>query len=456
MFEPDHDPFARPPVERITLDEVLAALPASLPPARILDLIAPLTIGSHPVPLAPGSGGDDASRALDLDLVRAVRHFAQLAWSSIVEPGDAVAGHLVVRFGPELSLLLASGIGPRLRARIGAAAVGSEPFGDPNELTRDAVDAALARWEPRLDLERIVREIENAASIGARIVTPDSPAWPSQLDDLGPHRPHALWLRGSRERLGDLAKSVAIIGSRASTPYGELITAECAAAAADAGLAVVSGGAYGIDRVAHASTLASGGSTIAILAGGVDRLYPSGNRELFGRIIERGVVAAEVPVGRAPERWRFLQRNRLIAALSQATLVVEAGARSGARSTAHHALQLGRGLGAVPGPITSAASVGCHELIDAGHARLVSRAEGVVELWRDAVGLEAQPELFDPSPHDSPFAIRVHDALGIRVWRTVAELALRSGCSVAEVRAALAELDLAGVAVESASGWKRA
>ena len=390
----------------------------------------------------------------DLDSTAAATVFAHLAWSSIAEPGDAVAGLVDDALGPQLVFdLLRLGRWPNrdeVFARLGAD--GSDDDG----IDAATLDAALARWQPRLDVARILRECENAAELDVRIITPESPLWPMQLEDLGPHRPHALWLRGHAERLGALQRSIALVGSRASTPYGEHVAAECAVAASDAGLAVVSGGAYGIDRVAHLAALASDGTTVAVLAGGVDRLYPTGNRELFTRIIGEGVVCAEVPVGRAPERWRFLQRNRLIAALTQATVVVEAGARSGARSTAHHALQLGRGLGAVPGPITSAASVGCHELIDAGHARVVSRAAGTVDLWREAVGLAGEPELVDLRAEGSPLAVRIHDALGVRAWRSVAELAVRSGCAVAEVRAALAELDLAGRAVESARGWRRA
>ena len=384
--------------------------------------------------------------------------FALVAWSSVTEPGDAIAGELIAEFGPEIIYKLAAGVTSSLRNRLVEAFVGSDHYGDDTPVIDAAtIDSALARWQPRLNIDRVITECRNAAELGIQLVTRDTDDWPAHLDDLGPHRPHALWTRGNLEHLESLAQSVAIVGSRASTPYGEHVAAECAAVVSDAGIAVVSGGAYGIDRVAHLSALASEGVTAAVLAGGVDRLYPSGNRELFDRMIERGLVLSELPVGRAPERWRFLQRNRLIAALTQATVVVEAGARSGARSTAHHALQLGRAVGAVPGPITSAASVGCHELIDVGHARILTRPTDVVDLWREGAGVAPlQPTLWEPTHDQSPLVTRVFDALGQRAWRSVPDLAVRSGCSVAEVQRALTELDLSGAAIESAKGWKRA
>ena len=165
----------------------------------------------------------------------------------------------------------------------------------------------------------------------------------------GRRAPLALWIRGDARHFGRLDRSVALVGARAATGYGEHVAMESAAGLSDRGFVIVSGGAYGIDAAAHRAALASEGVTVAFLAGGVDRLYPAGNSELLRRIASEGVLVAELPPGSAPTRWRFLMRNRLIAAAASATVVVEAGRRSGSLNTAGHAAQMGRPLGAVPG-----------------------------------------------------------------------------------------------------------
>ena len=169
---------------------------------------------------------------------------------------------------------------------------------------------------------------------------------------------------------------------------------ESAAGLSDRGFVIVSGGAYGIDAAAHRATLASGGVTVAFLAGGADRLYPAGNSELLRRIASEGVVAAELPPGSAPTRWRFLMRNRLIAAAASATVVVEAGHRSGSLNTAGHAAHMGRPLGAVPGSVLSPASAGCHRLIREYAATCVTTPDEMAEL-ADPFGNGASP---DPVP----------------------------------------------------------
>lgn len=148
----------------------------------------------------------------------------------------------------------------------------------------------------------------------------------------------------------------------------------------DHGWTIVSGAAYGIDGMAHRAALACDGNTVAVLAGGVDRFYPTGHDELLGRIAEAGVIVSELPVGSAPTKWRFLQRNRIIAAIAQKTFMVEAGHRSGSLNTAGHALAIGRPVGAVPGPVTSVASAGRHRLIREHGATLITTAEEVNEL----------------------------------------------------------------------------
>lgn len=240
---------------------------------------------------------------------------------------------------------------------------------------------------------------------------------------------------------------MALVGARAATGYGEHVTMEASAGLVDRGFAIVSGAAYGIDGMAHRAALASRGRTIAFLAGGVDRFYPSGHDALLNRIVEHGVVASELPCGSAPTRWRFLQRNRLIAAASQATVVLEAGWRSGALNTAHHANDAGHPVGAVPGPVTSAASAGCHRLIRDGEAVLVTSVDDMAQL----VGpIQADPE--ESGPRENT---RVLDALSTRAPRSADDIAARAGISVAEAQSELGRLELDEVVDEGARGWTK-
>jgi DNA protecting protein DprA len=225
------------------------------------------------------------------------------------------------------------------------------------------------------------RALDAADRIGCRLLVPGDPGWPTVLDDLDATAPLCLWVRGPADLHALSARSVALVGARAATPYGEHVAADLAAGIAEAGGLVVSGGAYGIDVAAHRGALSAGGITVALLAGGVDRTYPAGNRDLLESLArEHGAVVAECPPGTAPVRSRFLLRNRLIAALAGATVVVEAAWRSGALSTAAHAGALLRPLGAVPGPVTSMASVGCHRPLRDGAAVCVTSTADVLEL----------------------------------------------------------------------------
>ncbi|MDJ1372008.1 DNA-processing protein DprA [Gulosibacter molinativorax] len=395
-----------------------------------------------------------------LDDETVMRTFARLTWNTVVEPGDADAGLLTELLGPEVCFVLADG---QVDAVAGAlSSLGSGAFD---------LAGTMARWAPRLDLDRVLGLCRSATQLGLRFLPPESVAWPHQVDDLGPHAPQGLWLRGDVDALARGRGSVAIVGSRASTPYGDRVAGDLAAEISARDIAVVSGGAYGIDAAAHRATLASTGNTIAVLAGGGDRLYPSGNRALLERICDEGVVITEAPVGQPPTRWRFLQRNRLISALAQAVVVVEAGARSGALNTANHAMHLGRPLGAVPGPVTSASSVGCHGLLRDQLARLVAHSNDLYELWQEGAaqhglptGLvtsgDAQLDLGDLSGSHadglSAAAIRVRDALRPRRRQRVDEIAKECGMSAATVRAGLMELQLAGLAEDDESGWRKA
>lgn len=222
------------------------------------------------------------------------------------------------------------------------------------------------------------------------VIIPGDPEWPERLSDLGAGAPHALWVKGNLNNLASLNDhgkySVSIVGARAATSYGEHVAIDLTTALAEGGVITVSGGAYGIDNAVHMATIATGGITIMFSAGGVDRVYPAGNRGVQTRMLDRGARISEVPPESTPTRWRFLSRNRLIAAATQATVVVEAGWRSGSLNTADHAHQLGRPLGAVPGPITSAASAGCHRLLREFGATCITSADDVRDLIAPPVG----------------------------------------------------------------------
>jgi DNA processing protein len=212
---------------------------------------------------------------------------------------------------------------------------------------------------------------------GATLLGPSDPRWPAQLNDLKAP-PFALIAKGNISLLQD--RSLAIVGSRNPTSYGVRTASEFAAGFADLDWVVVSGGAYGIDTAAHKGALAAEGSTIAVLGGGVNQIYPAGNEKLFREIESSGLLISEVMPNVPAHPHRFLIRNRLIAALSRGTLVVEAAYRSGSLRTARDAAEIMRQVMAIPGAITSPASEGCHRLIASHEAELVTSVGDVMEL----------------------------------------------------------------------------
>lgn len=359
--------------------------------------------------------------------------YARVIWSVLTEPGDGVAGRLISAHGAHAAL-----------ERLIRDAPGDDAA-SPAELS-----AARARWMPRLDAAPVAQALERARRIGARLLVPRDPEWPTRLDDLGAHAPHCLWARGDVAALSD-APAVGIVGARASSGYGDHVAGELASSLSGDGVTIVSGAAYGIDGVAHRAALSAGGRTFAFLAGGVDRPYPTGHTELIARIAGSGAVLAETPCGTAPSKWRFLSRNRLIAAASDATVVVEAGARSGSLNTAAHAAALGRPLGAVPGAVTSASSAGCHRVLREFDGVCVTGADDVRELLglsRDAnrrVARAGGDEL-----------VRLLDAASTRVPRSVDELARRAGLTPDAAAAAIGLAALDGELERTAEGWRRA
>ncbi|HLK74224.1 MAG TPA: DNA-processing protein DprA [Streptosporangiaceae bacterium] len=312
---------------------------------------------------------------------------ARAALTYLAEPADPALGALLEVCEPaEILAAIKAGTLPAIKPET-LPADATDPI-CPTGLTgptgsparRRALEAAFNRWRLRLPWLPDDVGLTSARRDGIRLVCPADPQWPERLDELGAARPYALWLRGRADLRQACQRSVSMVGSRAATGYGAHVAGEIAADLGERGWTVVSGGAYGIDAAAHRGALVTGAITIAVLACGVDFPYPAGHAELFAAIAEQGLVISEWPPGRQPARLRFLVRNRTIAALSCGTVVVEAGERSGALNTARHAAQLGKPLMAVPGPVTSAQSAGCHRIIREWDATCVTRADHVIEM----------------------------------------------------------------------------
>lgn len=243
----------------------------------------------------------------------------------------------------------------------------------------DAVESAVwrDRMRPRAGVDYLAAQ--TLSSEDYRVLIPSDPDWPTGIADLGDRAPYALWARGRTNLLvNTLSRFVTVTGARAATAYGTHITEGLAGELARNGKTLVAGAAYGIEGSVHRAALAEGGNTIAVLASGIDRPYPAGHSELVASVTRAGLVLSEAPPNVAPTRQRFLDRSRILAAVSGATIVVEAGYRSGALHTAHEANALGRIVGAVPGPITSAASSGTNHLLQDGGAEVIVRASDVV------------------------------------------------------------------------------
>jgi DNA processing protein len=377
------------------------------------------------------------------------------AWlTRAAEPGSLAVWRFVEDVGPvEAARALRRGTAPQaVQALVGA---------------RAAEDASLP------DLHRAER-------CGARLVVPEDDEWPALPlhpltlaayaggdDERRPDRttalvpPLALWVRGDAPLDATVDRSVAVVGARASTSYGEHVAADLGAQLGERGWTVVSGGAYGIDVAAHRGALAAGAPTVAVLACGVDRAYPAAHSALFQRIVDGGgLLVSEWPPGAAPHRHRFLVRNRIIAGLTRGTVVVEAAARSGAQATARRAAGLGKQVLVVPGPVTSAMSVGCHELLreeDTG-ARLVTGAAQVIEAVGDLGADLAAPAERPAAPRDGlgDLARRVLDACPVRVGVSAERLAAVAGCRPLEAMRVLPALEVAELVQWTGTGWRLA
>lgn len=383
---------------------------------------------------------------------------ARAALSRLMEPQDAAGLALVQVAGAVDALGIATGelkAGPELEREITAL------LADSGAATSWAsMAAALKRWQPRIPDLAPERDLATMARLGGRLIIPSDELWPAQLADLGIQEPLCLWWRGQEQPLPAVDTSIALVGSRDSTSYGASVTGDLAYSLAQRGFTVVSGGAYGIDAHAHRAALAGGAGavpTIAVMAGGVDRFYPSGNEDLLRAVCNQGAVLAEVPPGSAPTRYRFLQRNRLIAALSAVTVVVEARWRSGALNTAHHAESLGRAVGAVPGSVHSANSAGCHRLLRDGGAVCVTDAAEIAELASPSGSALPEQRQASAQVQDGLTLedLILLDALPLRSTTSVEKLAAVAGLGQESVRAGLGRLGLLGLAVSERGGWKR-
>ncbi|TJZ46301.1 DNA-protecting protein DprA [Streptomyces piniterrae] len=361
---------------------------------------------------------------------------ARAALTRILEPGDETAGRWLREMGPEALWHALSG--------------DTAPPKGASTTKVDGLRLRAARaTDPGADLAAV-------AALGGRFICPGDEEWPRQLDDLGDARPIGLWVRGPANLRLWALRSVAIVGARACTDYGAHLAATLSAGLADRGWTVVSGAAYGVDGAAHRGALAADGATIAVLASGVDYAYPRGHTELIGRIAEQGLVAAELPPGDHPTRSRFVQRNRVIAALTRGTVVVEAEVRSGSLVTARRALALGRFTMGMPGPVTSGLSAGVHQLLRA-EAMVVTNADEVVELV-GSIG-DLAPERRGPTlARDllDPIATRVLEALPARGAADTAHLARESGTPRDLAQGKLLELQSLGFVQKCGERWELA
>jgi DNA processing protein len=350
-------------------------------------------------------------------------------------------------------------------AELAALVNGVGPIEAAERVRRGQVDDVLARHtEARREIDRAADDLELLARRDGRLITPDDDEWPmlaftafgsvAAASKPQGRPPLVLWAVGPAQLDETAQRAAAVVGTRAATSYGEQVAGDLAAGLAEQDVAVISGGAYGIDGAAHRAVLAVDGVTVGVLAGGLDIPYPAGHSGLLHRVASTGLLITEYPPGVRPARHRFLTRNRLVAAFAGAAVVVEAGLRSGAANTAAWARVLGRVVGAVPGPVTSSASTGCHALLRAG-AEVVTRAEDIVELV-GRIG-ELAPE--EPRPASALDRLsnderQVYEALPGRGLATVDEIAVAAALQPARILAPLAMLEVAGLAERHDGRWR--
>lgn len=314
------------------------------------------------------------------------------------------------------------------------------------------------------DLRSTVETVRaRARTSGLRWLCPGDAGWPSALSDLDhleplhgtTGSPVGLWIRG-RGNLAQLCEqAVAIVGARECTTYGAEAASELAADCADAGFTIVSGAAFGVDGCAHRGAFLMNKPTVGVLASGADVDYPAGHSALIAEVADAGLVVSEQAPGSRPLKGRFLSRNRIIAALSQGTVVIEAAVRSGSLNTLNWADQLGRPTMALPGPVTSRQSSGTHDAIRAGKAVLVTNGKSVLEELR---GLGSETSRSDSVPLTEfdrlPAAVRkTLDGLDWSQGQTLTEIATTVRLTAREVRTSLDLLERRGLVSRVGSAW---
>ncbi|WP_432983213.1 DNA-processing protein DprA [Dactylosporangium sp. CA-233914] len=373
---------------------------------------------------------------------------AYLVLASLTTPGSREVGSLIRRSGPAQALdqvLHGTGVSPQLTAALDASL-------KPNDRNPAVVDHIADDMLRRAD------------RLGARIITPADDEWPPALADLATinhdpvhrdtHPPLCLWLRGPLRLAETLQQSVSVVGARAATAYGAYVTSEFAYGLAERGWTIVSGGALGVDVTAHRSALAAAGATIAVLACGIDKAYPAANAAVLQQIGDEGLLVTEWAPGTQPQKAQFLARNRIIAAATKGTVMVEAGSRSGARNALGYARLLQRAAMVVPGPITSAMSVGSHIELRQPDTVLVTRVEEIIE----EIGSVAQPAPTGHRPDEVLDALqaRILDAVQPHRATSAEQIAAAAGVSDRDAKRTLPLLAELGLVVASPNGYRRA
>lgn len=364
---------------------------------------------------------------------------ARAGLSRICEPGDAAVARAVAAAG-------AVEVWESLRRGV--------PVGQVSQGVLPGIAAKAEQRDPQ-------DELSAAAGVGARLVCPHDDEWPRdrlhwEAGGLLDPPPLALWVRGARRLDEVVERSVAIVGARAASSYGLHVASDLSAGLARAGVGVISGGAYGIDAAAHRGALvADAAPTVAVLACGVDVVYPRGNDRLLASVAETGLVVSELPPGSHPTRRRFLVRNRLIAALSLGTVVVEAAARSGSLATAERAWQLGRHVMAVPGPVTSGMSTGCHVQLRKGATCVTRVAEVLEQVAPVGEHLAEEPRgPVDVRDGLSETVRRVLDAMPVRRSIGASALAREVGVAALVVQQVMPPLEAHGLVARTPDGWR--
>ncbi|WP_167142055.1 DNA-processing protein DprA [Canibacter zhoujuaniae] len=388
------------------------------------------------------TGADaDSSKTIPLETQQEV--LSRIAWNALTEPNEYISRTLIDNYSGSaaLTVLQSDNTAHEINQLLDAAGI---------TVTQQLAQKAIERWQARLmerNLLELVRDtLQTAVKTGLRVLTPQLPGWPEKLSALGENQPILLWTKGDIETIKH--RFIAVVGARALTPYGETVTNYFTEYLCKQNLGIISGGAYGADGLAHRIALNHKTPTIAVLAGGIDRPYPSGHTELFRKIVDTGnLIVTEAAPGSAPTRWRFLLRNRLIAALSEGVLVTEAGMRSGSINTANHAAELGIPLGAIPGSVMLGSSAGAHQLIRDHKAELIANTTQLDEL------LHLQ-ETTDSTENTRNIAhLLVLDALPLTKSAAVEQIASRAGISHKECTGILAELELLGKVTQEHGKW---